>query len=387
MTAVREPTPGSRWLRRNGRHRDAEIEVTDTNSVSVFFKNRGGGAAMGNQKVDDSKVNSLSLETFMAHYIPYGEQSAANGGGRAFRQHNVPKKAEPQYELSYNGIALTGGVPFNVEIVEITPSMATSWLDRGGLNRISTKNRVYKYANSIRRGEWRLTGDSIKLDPSGNVIDGKHRLMAIVEAGMPIRSLVIRGVEAEVFPVLDSGKNRTPADIMGIAGYKNRVAIASAARALILIEASGRLDPPGRREYEALTSHSALLKYAQEHPEIVEGVELANKLRTYGLSGGSGLLGTLFTLLLRVDAEQAETFADSLASGADLAVDSPILRYRNRLISDQRLPGTLEFREHLTALGIKAWNYWRAGETVKSLTFHAQRGVGTRGGEPFPVPV
>jgi len=203
---------------------------------------------------------------------------------------------------------------------------------------------------------------------------------------MPIRSLVIRGVQAEIFPVLDGGKSRTPGDVMGIAGYKNRVAIASAARGLVLIDASGRLDPPGRQQYEALISHPALLKYVQEHPEVEEGVQLGNKLKGSGLSGGAGLLGTLFTLLLRANAEQAEVFADALASGANLAADSPILRFRNRLISDQRVPNTLEFREHLTALGIKAWNLWLAGETTRSLTFHPQRGVGTRAGEPFPVP-
>lgn len=384
---IREPAPGSRWLRRNGRHRNAEVEITETNGLSVFFKSRGGGASMGNQKVDESKVNTLALDTFLAHYVPR-EQAAGAGGGRAFRQHNIPKKAEPpQQPLTFNGIALTSGVPFNVEIVEISPSMAQAWLDRGGLNRIPTQGRIRKYANSIRRGEWRLTGDSIKLDTEGKVIDGRHRLLAIVETGMPIRSLVVRGIEAEVFPVLDGGKSRTPGDVMGIAGYKNRVAIASAARGLILIDASGRLDPPGRREYEALLSHTALLKYVQEHPEVEEGVLLANRLKGSGLSGGGGLLGGLFALLLRVDAQQAEAFADALASGADLAADSPILRFRNRLISDQRVPNTLEFREHLTALGIKAWNLWRAGETTRSLTFHPQRGVGTRAGEPFPVAV
>ena len=82
---------------------------------------------------------------------------------------------------------------------------------------------------------------TIKLDQFGQVMDGQHRLLACIMAAMPIRSLVARGVDRDVFPVLDTGKNRTPGDVIGIAGYQNRVAIASTARGLILI------DPP----YEA----------------------------------------------------------------------------------------------------------------------------------------
>ncbi len=381
------PAPGTRWIRKRGKHAEAEIEVSDTNGVSVFFQNRGGGVAMGNQKVDENRTHSLAYDIFMTQYVPKSSllPGDAHGGG-SFRR--VATAKQPPVEatpLSLNGLDLGQGAPLSIEIMEISPATAQAWLARGGNNRVPTKGRVNRYANAIRRGEWRLTGDTIKLDAQGRVRDGKHRLSAVVAAGLTIRSVVIRGVGEEDFTVFDTGKNRTPGDVLGIAGYQNRVALASAARGLVLIEASGRLDPPNRKELDPLISHTALLRYVKEHDEVEDGVLLANKVRSAGLAGGAGLLGILLVLLLRVDRDATYIFAESLSTGAQLERDSPILRFRNRLITDKRMPNGLADREHLVALGIKAWNAWRAGEQMQQLTWHAQRGPGTRAGEAFPV--
>lgn len=383
------PTPGTRWIRKRGKHAEAEVEVSDTNGVSVFFRNRGGGVAMGNQKVDESQTHALAYETFMIQYAP--KSSLLPGethGGHAFRQRNVPTP-RPAATLSLNGVDLVSGLglPFTMEIIDISPAMAKAWLDRGGQNRVPTRGRVVRLTNSIRAGEWQVTGDTIKLDQDGKVIDGQHRLLACIAAGMPIRSLVVRGVATEVFSVLDTGKNRTPGDVLGIAGYKNRIAMASAARGLVLIDASGRYDPPNRLAFDTLMTHTALLHYTQAHPEVELGVLLANQVRAAGLKGGAGLLGTVFALLIRADEAQAGVFAERLGSGANLDADSPILKFRNRLISDQRMPNGPADREHLIAIGLKAWNAWRKGEKVGQLTWHAQRGAGTRSGETFPVAI
>jgi hypothetical protein len=385
--------PGSRWVLLRGQHSGSVVQIENqTSAGQVKYRNLGGGRSVGSASEDDEgRIHTRPGPEFLALYVPEGKLTDGQGrAGKAFRQRNAPRPKEPTQPLGLNGVDLVEGLglPFTMEIVDISPSMAQAWLDRGQEhNREPTRGRVVRLTNSIRRGEWQVTGDTIKLDKDGLVLDGRHRLLACIAAGMPIRSLVVRGVPTEVFSVLDTGKNRTPGDVMGIAGYKNRVAIASVARGLILIDASGRYDPPNRLELDPLLTHTAQLRYAQEHPEVEQGVLLGNQVRAAGLKGGAGLLGLLFALLIRVDENAAGVFAEHLGSGANLDSDSPILRFRNRLISDQRMPNGLADREHLIALGIKAWNAWRAGEAVRSLTWHPQRGVGSRGGEAFPVAV
>lgn len=386
------PTAGTRWLRRTGKHRDAAVEVVETNGLSVFFKNLGGGVATGNQKLDQSAVHSLAYETFQAQYVPASAvtPNGAHGGGMGFRQYNRPKKKPQtgaQPVLAMNAVPLvSGAVPFNLAVEEVTPSRAEAWLEREvGHNRKPTPGRVRKLTRAIQRGEWQLTGDAIKFDTEGNLVDGGHRLRAIVAAGRSIQTLVIRGVEPDAFKVLDTGKARTPADAMGIAGFKNRVAVASAARSLVIIDETGRPDPGSRQAVEHLTTNAMLVEYAEKHPEIVRACELAVVAKGNGLSGGPGLLATLFALCLRVDEAAAELFAESLSTGANLPPDSPVLLYRRRLISDQRMSSAQDAREHLLALGVKAWNFWRRGERVQSLTWHPKRSPGARTGEDFPV--
>jgi hypothetical protein len=80
----------------------------------------------------------------------------------------------------------------DLEII-ITPELAQEWLDRGGTNRKITRRRIDAMAAAIQRGEWRLTGEAIKLDHEGRVRDGQNRLHAIAQAGIPVRSAVARG--------------------------------------------------------------------------------------------------------------------------------------------------------------------------------------------------
>ena len=95
----------------------------------------------------------------------------------------------------------TRAADLDLEIMTITPELAQEWLDRGGTNRKTTRRRIEAMTAAIQRGEWRLTGEAIKLDDEGRVRDGQNRLHAIVEAGIPVRSVVARGVGADAFDV------------------------------------------------------------------------------------------------------------------------------------------------------------------------------------------
>jgi hypothetical protein len=95
------------------------------------------------------------------------------------RARHTSREPEPRLEL---------------KVMTITPELAQEWLDRGGTNRKITRRQIDAMAAAIERGEWQLTGKAIKLDNLGRVRDGQNRLHAIVQAGIPVRSVVARGV-------------------------------------------------------------------------------------------------------------------------------------------------------------------------------------------------
>lgn len=386
------PIPGTRWVSRNGRHAGVEVEVDHVSDLAVFLKHVGGnGTSWGNQKNDDSKTNRITIEAFRARYAPKSELVAgdAHGGGAGFRQRNAPKPkpvaTAPKVPLSLNGHVLTGDSKLSIEVMEVTPMMAQAWLDRGGLNRHPSERRIDKYAAAMQRGEWQLTGEAIKLDANGTVRDGQQRLRAVVKAGVPITTLVVRNVEEQAFDVMDQGKTRLPSDVLGMRGYKFRTGLASAARGLILIERYGRYNVH-EREAVADTSTPSIVRYVEQHPELEEALLLASRLQTGGVGGGQGLHAIGLALMLRVDADATRVFAESLASGANLPTDSPILLYRRRMLADKRIPNTAADREVSVATLIKTWNAWRKAETPKNLTWRGGNDV-KYNREPFPMPV
>jgi hypothetical protein len=125
-------------------------------------------------------------------------------------------------------------------------------------------------------------------------------------------------------------------------------------------------------------------QYVKDHPELIEGVRLGDRIYHSGMQGGVGLWAILMTLFLRLHAEQAEQSAEHLTTGAGLQRGHPLLVLRDRLLGSQRDQySTLSGREALVAIAIKAWNAWREGKALQALTWRAEG----RRAEPFPEPI
>ena len=102
------------------------------------------------------------------------------------------------------------------QLVNVTPAMAKTMLESNADNRNKRGWWVSGLANMMKRGEWITTHQGVAFDESGKLIDGQHRLEAIVEAEMTIPMLVVTGVSNQAYKVLDNGLKRTLADLTGV---------------------------------------------------------------------------------------------------------------------------------------------------------------------------
>ena len=98
----------------------------------------------------------------------------------------------------------------------ITPEMAKVYLEKNTDNRNKRGWWVSGLANMIKRGEWIPTHQGVAFSKSGKLIDGQHRLEAIVEANIPVQMLVTTGVSDDAYKVLDNGIKRTLSDLTGV---------------------------------------------------------------------------------------------------------------------------------------------------------------------------
>ena len=151
------------------------------------------------------------------------------------------------------------------ERVIVTPEMARMFLSKSRKNRPIRQPVVDKYADKMRRKMWRFTGDAIRFDWDGNLIDGQHRLHACVSANVAFETLIVRGLDPEVMDVIDTGNKRAIGAILHIKGYASSHYVAATSRWLMAIKNGG---VSKQRAYDSLD----ILMIAERHPLIIESI-------------------------------------------------------------------------------------------------------------------
>jgi hypothetical protein len=118
----------------------------------------------------------------------------------------VPEPAPPAQAASLSS-----------EVQTVTPLMAARWLERNHpSNRPVAWGRVESFANDMRSGAWKLTHQGICFDAEGYLIDGQHRLQALVNAEATVLMLVSRNLAGTFHDPIDRVGPRSVATIMGM---------------------------------------------------------------------------------------------------------------------------------------------------------------------------
>jgi hypothetical protein len=105
-----------------------------------------------------------------------------------------------------------------VSLIEITPEMAVDILKTNHAeNRNVKKRTVVDYADQMKKGLWRdISGEAVKISDTQKLIDGQHRLLAIIKSNIPIVMLVIENIPELSMSAIDDGAKRTLADSLKI---------------------------------------------------------------------------------------------------------------------------------------------------------------------------
>lgn len=102
---------------------------------------------------------------------------------------------------------------------DITPAMAQEYLTKNVVNRSISQNHVIKLAMDMEAGKFLVTDAGIGFDTRGNLINGQHRLNAVILADKTVRMLVVRDLPPKSMGVMDVDvRRRSLANVLEIDG-------------------------------------------------------------------------------------------------------------------------------------------------------------------------
>lgn len=244
----------------------------------------------------------------------------------------------------------------------ITPALAALYLEKNKINRTIRPDAVAAYARDMKSGEWVTSGESIQIDWFDRVIDGQHRLEAIIQSGVTIELLVVRGLDPKAQQRIDSGIVRAYADQLKMANVAEPFSVASTLRRIhMYVHNAERVDFTSGKVTQA-----ELEKAFAEYPGIVDTVvELKAVCRRVKVP--LSLYAFTYWLLEQHNPEKAREFFDLLGKGANLDEDNPVLVLRDRIGRERDLYSQREFQVRVFWLMVLAWNHWMAGRKVRRL--------------------
>jgi len=262
---------------------------------------------------------------------------------------------------------------FTVET--ITPDLAAKWLDGNVRNRPIRWGKVALFSRIIRSGEWMLTHQGVAFADDGRLLDGQHRLLAIIDTGVTVEMVVARDCDPATFKAIDTDISvRVGSDILSIAGYEQHGNLPGAIKAI-------RLYDEHRDEAwstaRARLSNDEILVYAEKGGQpLVDAVTLARHVRTVARTGPYPSYGTAIYLIHRdggvSPALQDQLFWGPYATGVGLGAGDPRLALKrtvDRNYVGARGTGGLPNTRHFLGLMLKAWNAYATGKPVQVLSY------------------
>lgn len=135
-------------------------------------------------------------------------------------------------------------------VEDIDPSLAKLLLEANVRNRPISTPHVRSIARDMTNGKWRLTHQGIALDRDGRLVDGQHRLSAIIESQTTQKMVVTYNVDPESFHSVDVGlQPRSIAQIVGLVRGTKYASTVTAASKIVWHILEDNQDQPIRTKW------------------------------------------------------------------------------------------------------------------------------------------
>jgi len=281
------------------------------------------------------------------------------------------------------------------EVRLIDTELAMHLLENHHGNRTLSQSCVNDYARDMLEGRWRECGNPINIGPDGNLLNGQHRLWAIVEANSnnpnkeePIQFefVIVTEVSNDVHKVFDIGRRRTGPQILGLQNIDKPTIVRGMADKYLRYVKSLNLEVEGVQPYTSIKGqpwkeikpwqHGMVTKtepdeYVLAHEaELAELLPYAHEFHKEFKKGKIWYAGFAYIVKKLSDKPYMfDQFHDAVVSGQMLMEGDPRYALRRHLIRQNKAPQSIWEQQFHVAIAVSAWNKWLDGQPVKLLRF------------------
>jgi len=185
----------------------------------------------------------------------------------------------------------------------LTPALASALLPKMHPQQRRTELRhVTRIASDMMNGRYIFTGDTIVIDWDGYVINGQHRINAVVQSGIPQWMIFVYGVDPKALAAIDNNnKPRTVGDVVRILGGSADPAVIDA----IAFSAAGGI----RASVLAMSNAERVELTRDVSEELIKNTQRLAQCATAGKIKSRSLLSAAFTMLNDSDSDQQAVFS------------------------------------------------------------------------------
>jgi len=285
----------------------------------------------------------------------------------------LSRKQEPKFSSGNSKVSSGKKISWLIEQAPsepvrmiITPEIATAMLQYNTDNRPVSESNVDRLASEIAKGAWMETPVPVIFSDKGRLIDGQHRLQAVLKSGLAIESWVAFGAKDEAFAVIDTGRKRTGGDVFAIHGVPNSNAMAATTKWLHVYlnnrSAAGGVSGGSGAQVTNVDLYAFYLGLKGIH----DSSPTYSRLKTNGIPAPTAGMAVHY-LCAQKNRAMADEFFRKLATGVGFeSKRDPAYKLRERLTrtGDQKPSPRSVF-----AYTVQAWNAARRRKQVQRFEF------------------
>jgi len=255
----------------------------------------------------------------------------------------------------------------------LTPQLASELMQLNRANRRINPQHVDNISRDIIDGRWLYNADPIRISKSGDMIDGQHRCSAVIQSGIAVEVMIVRGFSDDIVKTVDSNRARSLGDHLHFHGEYNTNALAATISWFFRWErnmlSQGYSRTPTKSEAETILN---------SNPKLRDSVKFVVSNSACRHLGCGSFLSCLHYIASEYGHEEkVNDFIEKLATGNMLNNNSPVLRLREVLFKNKIARRKMK-THHVNALVIKAWNKFFKGETCGQLKYTDEGSAGEK---------